>query len=106
MAEVRIPKGISPASSVLARSSAIIVKPPPSNMAAGMDFSALAPNIRRDIWGTIRPTQLITPLIAVIAAAAATIVINKINRSRVNEAPNEKAVSSFKDNKFTRQRIT
>ena len=48
-------------------------------MAAGRDFSALAPNIRRAMWGIINPTQPITPLIAVRAAAADTMETNKTN---------------------------
>ena len=52
-------------------------------------------------WGTVVAVGA-----GVIAAAAATVEINRINRSRVKDAPKEKAVSSFRDNKFTRQRIT
>jgi len=76
----------------------------PSSMAPGSARWASEPIQRRAMWGTIRPTQPMSPVLETVAAVASTAASRSTRRSRPAETPSEKAVSSRRESRFNLQR--
>lgn len=76
MRAVKIPRGISPGSKVLASVSQMIMKIAPSKIVLIKVVFVSAPKITREKLGMINPTQLTTPETEMMIAVSSTAADN------------------------------